>query len=95
MPSLQRLYNEFVSFMGNALTDLDQSIQRLEKARTDYRAALLWMRDVSAKLQNPDHRDELVKFRQVHWEVKQVAAPSDIYQHFVYVCMRACVCVYP
>ena len=65
MPSLLRLHNEFVSFLNNALTDLSYSIQRLEKARTDYRAALLWMRDVSAKLQNPDHRDELVKFRQV------------------------------
>ena len=53
------------TFEASALSDLSLSIQTLEKARTDYRAALLWMKDVSGKLQNPDYRDQLVRFREV------------------------------
>ena len=53
------------TFEASALSDLSVSIHTLEKARTDYRAALLWMKDVSGKLQNPDYRDQLVRFREV------------------------------
>lgn len=55
--------------MGSAIQDLDLSIKTLEQARTEYRAALLWMKNVSEKLQNPDYRDQLAKFREVgHWD---------------------------
>lgn len=37
----------------------------MEKARKAYRAALLWMKDVSEKLHNPDLKDQLSKFRKV------------------------------
>ena len=56
---------DFATFMHSAIKDLAQSIQTLEKSRTEYRAALLWMRDVSEKLKNPDYRDQLSKFREV------------------------------
>ncbi len=65
VPSLVRMRNEFLVFRDSAVTDLDMSIQQLEKARTEYRAALLWMRDVSDKLQNPDYKDQLIRFREV------------------------------
>ena len=52
-------------FRVTAIRDLGLSIQRLQKARTEYRAALLWMKDVSEKLQNPDYRNQLFKFREV------------------------------
>jgi len=65
LPSLLRMRNEFLVFRDSAVRDLDLSIQQLEKARTEYRAALLWMKDVSEKLQNPDYKDQLVKFREV------------------------------
>lgn len=38
---------------------------RMEKTRKEYRAALLWMKDVSEKLHNPDLKDQLSKFRKV------------------------------
>ena len=57
------------TFEASALSDLSTSIQTLEKARRDYRAALLWMKDVSGKLHNPDYRDQLVRFREVSADV--------------------------
>ena len=57
-------------FQSTAIRDLNFSIQRLEKARTDYRAALLWMKNVSEKLQNPDYYNQLAKFREVCYTVR-------------------------
>ncbi len=51
-------------FQTTAIRDLNVSIERLEKARTDYRAALLWMKDVSDKLHNPDYHNQLTKYRE-------------------------------
>ncbi len=65
LPPLVRMQQEFATFKGSAITDLDYSIHTLEKARTEYRAALLWMKNVSEKLKNPDYRDQLSKFREV------------------------------
>lgn len=60
-----RMQQEFATFKASAISDLDYSIRTLEKARTEYRAALLWMKKVSEKLQDPDYRDQLAKFREV------------------------------
>ena len=60
------MQSEFMVFRVTAIRDLGLSIQHLQKARTEYRAALLWMKDVSEKLQNPDYRNQLFKFREVH-----------------------------
>ena len=65
LPSLARLQSECGVFQSTAIRDLNISIDRLEKARTDYRAALLWMKDVSEKLHNPDYHNQLAKFREV------------------------------
>ena len=65
LPSLLRMQSEFLVFQDSAVRDLQHSIELLEKSRTDYRAALLWMKDVSEKLRNPDYRDQLVRFREV------------------------------
>ena len=59
------MQQELITFRASAIKDLDVSIQTLEKARTEYRAALLWMKNVSDKLQNPDYSDQLAKFREV------------------------------
>jgi hypothetical protein len=77
LPGLQRLYQEMATFEASALSDLTISIQTLEKARTDYRAALLWMKDVSGKLHNPDYRDQLVRFRESQAAVKEAKARFD------------------
>jgi len=60
-----RLHQESFTFRESAIRDLANSIHLLEKARSEYRAALLWMKDVSMKLQNPDYHNQLAKFREV------------------------------
>ncbi len=77
LPSLARLQSECGVFQSTAIRDLNISIDRLEKARTDYRAALLWMKDVSEKLHNPDYHNQLAKFREVCVSVV----------HYMYVCV--------
>ena len=64
-------------FRVTAIRDLGLSIQRLQKARTEYRAALLWMKDVSEKLQNPDYRNQLFKFREV-CVIKYACASNEL-----------------
>ena len=65
IPPMMRLHQEFSTFSRTAIKDLTESIQRLEKSRADYRAALLWMKDVSEKLHNPDYPNQLTRFREV------------------------------
>lgn len=59
-----RLYNEVETFQYRAISDCNLTIRRMEKARTEYRAALLWMKDVSQEL-DPDTFKQLEKFRKV------------------------------
>ena len=40
------------------------TINRMESARTEYRGALLWMKDISEEL-DPDTHKQLEKFRKV------------------------------
>ena len=68
LPALARMQSECAVFESTAIRDLNFSIDRLEKARTDYRAALLWMKDVSERLRNPDYQNQLVRFREVGTE---------------------------
>ena len=65
VPPMARLHQEFCTFSNNAIVDLNESIRRLEKSRVEYRAALLWMKDVSEKLHDPDRRNQLARFREV------------------------------
>lgn len=58
-----RLYQEVDTFRGCAISDLKSNIQLMEKSRTEYRAALSWMKSISAQL-DPDSGRGIEKFRQ-------------------------------
>ncbi|MEQ2161572.1 hypothetical protein GOODEAATRI_010851 [Goodea atripinnis] len=61
-PSLHRMYQEVETFRRRAIADTLLTVSRMEKARTEYRGALLWMKDVSQEL-DPDTYKQLEKFR--------------------------------
>lgn len=67
---LHRLHQEVETFRRRAIADSLLTVSRMEKARTEYRGALLWMKDVSQEL-DPDTYKQLEKFRKVE-EVLQV-----------------------
>lgn len=61
---LVRLYQEVETFRYRAISDTLMTINRMEGARTEYRGALLWMKDQSSNL-DPDTYKQLEKFRKV------------------------------
>ena len=61
---LARLYQEVETFRYRAVSDMLITINRMEESRTNYRGALLWMKDVSSEL-DPDTYKQLDKFRKV------------------------------
>lgn len=61
-PSLNRLHQEVETFWRRAIADTLLTVSHMEKARTEYRGALLWMKDVSQEL-DPDTYKQLEKFR--------------------------------
>ena len=61
---LVRLYQELETFRFRAVADTSVTVERMEKCRTDYRAGLLWMAEVSKEL-DPDVNKRLDKFRDV------------------------------
>lgn len=61
---LHRLLQEVETFRRRAIADTLLTVSRMEKARTEYRGALLWMKDVSQEL-DPDTYKQLEKFRKV------------------------------
>lgn len=67
---LVRLYKDVETFQYRAVTDTYMTIEKMEKSRTAYRAALLWMKDVSQKL-DPDAYKQLDKFRKVQAHVRR------------------------
>lgn len=67
---LIRLYQEVETFQYRAITDTLQTIEKMEKARTSYRGALMWMKDVSQQL-DPDTQKQLEKFRKVQSHVRK------------------------
>ncbi|KAM9807239.1 islet cell autoantigen 1 isoform X1 [Syngnathus typhle] len=66
---LCRLYQEVETFRFRAISDTWLTAKRMEQSRTEYRGALLWMKDVSAEL-DPDTRKQMDKFRKVQAEVR-------------------------
>lgn len=66
---LVRLYQEVETFRQRAIEDTLMTIQAMEKSRTEYRAALSWMKNVSQEL-DPDTSKQLQKFRKVQSRVK-------------------------
>lgn len=65
VPKLHQLQHDLGVFLVSAVKDLVKSIEQLEKARSDYRAAMLWLRSASTKLDDPDASNQLTKFREV------------------------------
>lgn len=63
-PPLHRLHQEVETFRRRAIADTLLTVSRMEKARTEYRGALLWMKDISQEL-DPDTYKQLEKFRKV------------------------------
>lgn len=69
MPLL-RLYQEMETFHTRAVEDTAETVDKLESSRTQYRASLLWMKDISEKL-NPDVFKQLDRFRRVQSKVRE------------------------
>lgn len=66
---LIRLYQEMETFHSRAVEDTTKTVDKLESKRSQYRASLLWMKDISEKL-NPDVYQQLDKFRRVQNQVR-------------------------
>ena len=66
---LVRLYQEVDTFRLRAIEDTRWTVEAMEKARTEYRGALMWMKNVSTEL-DPDTFKQLEKFRKVQAHVK-------------------------
>ncbi|XP_036009490.1 islet cell autoantigen 1-like protein isoform X3 [Mus musculus] len=66
---LSRLKQEVATFSQRAISDTLVTINRMERARTEYRGALLWMKDASQEL-DPDTFKQMEKFRKVQNQVR-------------------------
>ncbi|XP_025706347.2 islet cell autoantigen 1-like protein isoform X1 [Callorhinus ursinus] len=73
---LSRLKQEVETFSQRAVSDTLMTINRMEQARTEYRGALLWMKDVSQEL-DPDTLKQMEKFRKVQIQVRNSKASFD------------------
>ncbi|KAM5265997.1 islet cell autoantigen 1-like protein isoform 2-T8 [Hipposideros larvatus] len=74
--TLSRLKQEVATFSQRAVSDTLMTINRMEQARTEYRGALLWMKDVSQEL-DPDTLKQMEKFRKVQIQVRNSKASFD------------------
>ena len=57
---------EVETFRQRAIDDTFLTVKRMEKSRTEYRGALMWMKNVSQEL-DPDTYKQLEKFRKVRF----------------------------
>ncbi|XP_067315346.1 islet cell autoantigen 1-like isoform X2 [Pseudorasbora parva] len=73
---LHRFEQEVETFRRRAIADTLLTVSRMEKARTEYRGALLWMKDVSQEL-DPDTYKQLEKFRKVQAQVRGTKVHFD------------------
>lgn len=75
-PPVHRMEQEVETFRRRAIADTLLTVSRMEKARTEYRGALLWMKDVSQEL-DPDTYKQLEKFRKVQAQVRETKMHFD------------------
>ncbi|KAF5927793.1 hypothetical protein HPG69_000699 [Diceros bicornis minor] len=61
---LCRFHQEVETFRHRAISDTWLTVNRMEQCRTEYRGALLWMKDVSQEL-DPDLYKQMEKFRKI------------------------------
>lgn len=73
---LSRLYQEVETFRYRAISDTWLTVNRMEQSRTEYRGALLWMKDVSQEL-DPDTHKQMEKFRKVQTQVRLTKTSFD------------------
>ncbi|XP_055472392.1 islet cell autoantigen 1-like protein isoform X4 [Psammomys obesus] len=84
---LSRLKQEVATFSQRAISDTLVTINRMEQARTEYRGALLWMKDASQEL-DPDTLKQMEKFRKrtllTFWEktAKMMSQIQEAYTSF-------------
>ncbi|CAH0546235.1 unnamed protein product [Brassicogethes aeneus] len=83
-PPLVRLHHEVETFRGRAVTDTRGTLSEMEKARTEYRAALSWMKSASAQL-DPDTGHGLDRFRKAQSYVK---TSKDKFDKFTLACLQ-------
>ncbi|XP_066147816.1 islet cell autoantigen 1 isoform X2 [Euwallacea fornicatus] len=77
-PPLVRLHHEVETFRARAITDTRVTVTEMEKARTEYRAALSWMKSASSQL-DPDTGHGLENFRKAQSYVKTSKTKFDRY----------------
>ncbi|EAT35211.1 AAEL012606-PA, partial [Aedes aegypti] len=75
---LLRLHHDVQTFKGRAIVDTQKTLQVMERERTEYRAALSWMKSVSIQL-DPDTGKGLEKFRKAQRHVKTAKTKFDKY----------------
>ncbi|RXG62191.1 Islet cell autoantigen 1 [Armadillidium vulgare] len=73
---LVRLFQEVDTFQTRAVEDTCHTVEEMEKIRTEYRGALMWMKNISQDF-NPDHYQQLEKFREVQTLVKHKKSRFD------------------
>lgn len=73
---LVRLQEEVETFGLRAIEDTQITVSSMEKVRTEYRGALMWMKNVSTEL-DPDTYKQLEKFRKVQAHVKSSKVKFD------------------
>lgn len=73
---LLRLLQEVETFRGRAVIDTHMTIQAMERERTEYRAALSWIKSVSSTL-DPDTGRGLDKFRKAQQHVRSSKGKFD------------------
>ncbi|XP_065688212.1 islet cell autoantigen 1 isoform X2 [Patagioenas fasciata] len=73
---LSRLHQEVETFRYQAISDTWLTVNRMEQYRTEYRGALLWMKDVSQEL-DPDLYKQMEKFRKVQAQVRHAKLNFD------------------
>ncbi|KAJ0066468.1 hypothetical protein NL108_013502, partial [Boleophthalmus pectinirostris] len=79
---LVRLFQEVETFRYRAISDTWLTVNRMEQSRTEYRGALLWMKDVSQEL-DPDTHKHMDKFRRVQAQVRSTKSSFDRLKHDV------------
>ncbi|XP_044004269.1 islet cell autoantigen 1 [Aphidius gifuensis] len=81
---LVRLYQEVETFRQRAIEDTLQNVQSMEKARTEYRAALSWMKNISQEL-DPDTTKQLERFRKVQIRVRR---GKELFDNQAFDCLQ-------
>lgn len=77
-PPLLRMLQEVETFRGRAIIDTHMTIQAMERERTEYRAALSWMKSASSQL-DPDTGRGVEKFRKAQQHVRASKNKFDQY----------------